>query len=1128
MKNLNKYLLSLLLIVAALPVFADSATIRGIEYYCDNETGKALVHKWHDCSGAITIPESISLNEDKYTITEIGDEAFSDCKSISSVVIPESIVKIGKKAFSGCNGMISVTIPKSIERIGVDAFNGCTGLNWVYISDLEAWCDIAFESSASNPLKYAHDLYLDGELISELKIPESIEYIKSYAFTGSYITSLDIPENVTEIGDEVFSGCVALTSVIIPKSLRYIAYDAFNDCNGLNKVHISDVEAWCNITFESATSNPLKYARHLYLDDKMISELKIPEGITAISNFAFTDSYITSLEIPENVKEIGREAFSGCVALTSVTLPETIDIIYGKAFAGCTGLMSLTLPNSVKIIYEEAFKDCSGLTSINIPASLKGLRENVFTGCTALVDIHIADLAAWCKIDFEPETFPLSFLHKLYLGDELIKDLVIPYGIKSIGYGLFAKCSNLISVTIPSSVTDISAYAFFNCNNLRSATVGMSVSHIGKNAFSCYNLTEVKCYSRTPPKIDKEVSPMYPDYPYREDEYIYYFNPFYDTSIATLYVPKGCKEAYAQAPIWCDFSGIYDELTEQVDPNMVIVDGIKYLCDIQTGTAIVKKGLECKGNITIPENVTMDGRSYIVTSIGEKAFSNYYIVSVIIPNTVIEIGTDAFHCHELTSATLGKNVAHIGKNAFYCPKLIEVNCSSITPPEVDKQKGFYADEYTYLNPFYTNQNVILRVPIGCKEAYREAPIWRDFNIISDDLYNESDSNTFLADGVVYYCDRQTCTAMVKKCIDCSGNVGIRETVTIDGVTYKVTSIQESAFSYCSMLESLTIPDSVTEIGANAFTGCSALTTLNISKSMTSIGQYTFSGCTGLISLDISDSVVSIGDKAFSGCTGLKKLTIPASLSEIGMNAFADCEKLEEIHISDLSAWCNIDFAGPYSNPLRYAHYLYLNGSLITDLIIPQGIELIKQYAFQGCVGITTAKIPDSITKIGKFAFSGCSRLKAIALPESVTEIGSYAFNDCSRLGSVTIPASVTSIGDKAFYCSRIETIYCYNKTPINISNKTFRRYNATLYVPSASIERYRQTDVWKNFTDIREIESAGNNDVTVFDEQQLPTDYYNLDGLKVATAAPGETPADLPSGTYIIRCGTKTEKVIIR
>ena len=480
---------------------------------------------------------------------------YSNRESIKSIVIKEGVTSIGKHAFCSLNNLTSVTIPNSVTVIGNYAFgsnviNGCSGLTAVHISDLAAWCKINFSASTSNPLYYAKNLYLNGTLVEELVIPDGITKINDYAFynCGS-LTSVTIPNSVTSIGKSAFSGCKGLTSVNIPNSVTTIGSSAFVGCSSLNAVNISDLAAWCNIKFSASTSNPLNFAKNLYLNGTLVKDLVIPNGVTKINDYAF---------------------FYNCSSLTSVTIPNGVTSIGNSAFYGCSGLTSITIPNGVTSIGNYGFYGCSSMTAVTIPSSITTIESNAFNGCSSLTAVNISDLAAWCNISFKASSSnPLYYAKNLYLNGTLVEELVIPNGVSKINNCTFFNCSSLTSVAIPNSVTTIGSYAFSGCSGLTSITIPNSVDSIGTNAFrectgitsltisnsvttiesaafwGCTGLTSITNLATTPQAVTS---------------YYVFGNPASNTavdySVCTLYVPAESVEAYKAADVWKEFTSL--------------------------------------------------------------------------------------------------------------------------------------------------------------------------------------------------------------------------------------------------------------------------------------------------------------------------------------------------------------------------------------------------------------------------------------------------------------------------------------------------------------------------------------------------------------------------------------------
>ena len=704
-----------------------------------NEDGKSysVVGCIKSLSGEYIIPATY----DNMPVTNIGADAFSGCINLTSVIIPDSVTSVGDNAFTGCKNLISITISDSVTSIGAGAFSNCKSL-----------------------------------------------------------TSITIPSGVTSIGADAFSGCTGLTAV-----------------------HITDLASWNSISFANAFSNPLCYAKNLYLNGELVTNLTIPNGVTKIDNYAFADcDSITSVAIPDSVTTIGDYAFYGCDNLTSVTVPSSVTSIGVRAFDECTNLIAInidnskyssvdgvlfnhdktvliqypdgksdasyTVPDSVTEISAYAFSSCKSLKSVTIPDSVTKMGEGAFHECTSLSAVYITDIALWCNIVFyDYSSNPLYCAGNLYLNDELVTDLVVPDGVTKIGDYAFRGCKSLKSVTIPDSVTSIGDDAFEDCTGLTSVSFGANVKSIGEDSFfKCTNLTAVNI-----------------------------------TDMAS----------------WCkiDFANAYS--------NPLYYAGNLYL-------------------------------------------NGELVTDLVIPDSITRIRFAAFYkCESITSVTIPDSVTSIENSAFY-------NCSNLTSVIIPKSVtsvGYYAFEYcTSLSSVYISD-----IALWCNISF----------------YNHASNPLHYAENL--YLNHELVTDLV-------------------------------------------IPNGVTRIGDYAFRGCKSLNNITIPDSVTSIGKY-----------------------AFYNCTNLPSVSIPNSITDMGYYAFEYCTNLTAVYISDVASWCGISFANASSNPLYCAKNLYLNGELVTDLVIPNSVISICDYAFENCANLDSVAIPFNVTEIGNSVFVNCTNLKYV-------------------------------------------------------------------------------------------------------------------------------------------------------
>ena len=313
-------------------------------------------------------------------VTSVENDAFSGYSNLASVIIPNGLTSIESGAFSGCS-IESIDIPESVVSIGDNALSS-SSLTTVNITNIAAWCNIEFEGIYSNPLRHAN-LYLNGELVTELNIPNTVTAIKGFAFYGyKNITSVNIPSSVTSIEGHAFYGCTSITSVNIPSSVTSIEDYAFAGCSNLTSVSLS-------------------------------------EGLVSIGRGVFISCGFTSIIIPDGVKSIDGEAFENCRNLVSIELPESLVKLWSNVFYECTSLTSVVIPKGITSIERYTFYGCTNLTSVTLPENLGIIKDYAFSRCSNLTSII-------CKA-----TTPPALGDSFYLVDESIDIFVPPFSISA-------------------------------------------------------------------------------------------------------------------------------------------------------------------------------------------------------------------------------------------------------------------------------------------------------------------------------------------------------------------------------------------------------------------------------------------------------------------------------------------------------------------------------------------------------------------------------------------------------------------------------------------------------------------------------------------------------------------------
>ena len=571
----------------------------------------------------VIIPEGVS---------EIGEGAFSNCTSIKDIIIPNSVLSIGASAFQSCASLERVTIGTNVSNIGMSAFNYCNRLKEVHINDIAKWCAIRFGDYYANPLYYAEGLYLLGEKVVDLVIPNGVANIGDYAF-WSYdsLVRVTLPDSVINIGDFSFGGCYSLTNVHISTGVTNIGERAFLS-SAIKEITIPNsikcigdyAFAWCysltNVFFEG---NAPKIGESTFLDVNSSCTIYVDRGSTGWNvyipgemngvnieyvykpiEWTIVDGVLieanlngaTDVTIPSNVTNIGDWVFSNCTSLESVRIPSQVTNIGIGAFAGCWSLIDVSIPESVVNIGDWAFYGCSCLDNVTIPQSVKNIGDRTFDSCSSL------------------------------------RSVVIPNSVTNIGNLAFTYCSSIRSINIPDGVESIGDYAFSYCYWLESIALSASLMHIGSGVFSgCTSLSQITLNK------DNMYLKLENDFLLSKDgtKLISYLG---DKTVVTI--PDGVKHIGTSA-----FSGC-ESLKSVTMPNTVVSIGNS-----------VFEYCRSLSNIAIPDSVT---------SIGDYTF--YFcedLTGISIPNGVTNIGEYAFAwCSSLKSVTIPNSVARVGSWAF--------------------------------------------------------------------------------------------------------------------------------------------------------------------------------------------------------------------------------------------------------------------------------------------------------------------------------------------------------------------------------------------------------------------------------------------------------------------------------
>ena len=1005
--------------------------------------------------------------------TSIGENAFEGCANLEALILPESITEIKAAAFDGTGA--TVYVPNK-AKVDPSAFDGAKRLNYTQLYKEEYayfarvgthWYMAQYKRPTAvfialpNVAKWGESYRIGDGAFSNMTalesavLPDTVDFIGERAFLGcSALNKLVIPAKVTNIGSQAFAG-TALKSVtnnaLVPQT---ITPDVFSGID-LAKVHLmvqpeaagdyATAEVWKDFDLtQTHVEGDFRFAK---VEDQWMligysgneENITLPEDVQGnsydIADCAFMgNEQLLSVVIPEGIQHIGENAFLDCHHLTDISLPSTLTSIGERAFYRCF-LDSVFLPDGIEHIGTYTFRDAC-VNYVKLPANLKTIGYGAFYDCRMkklIVPASVTKIGDYAFYDGQ------------------IQELELSESLKTIGYAAFAYNNSISPVVLPEGLTELGAYAFYY-GYTKLLTIPSTLEKIGKYAF----------YNSVVNIIVKDFRPQ-PQIITGSDNVFGYAR----LGNSTLYVAdEAARAEYLKADVWRTFGSI-----RTIDKELVIGDYVfmrtpdwKYKLVAYTG-----KG---KAELVLPEQV--DGHDYYiddaaflrntditkvtlpagVKKIGDDAFNSCYNLEEINLENVEEIGEYAFiDCYNLSKVRFGNALKSIGYAAFGYVPLIRVDipegmttisefaffenkvrCITLPSTLTFLDNLAFTDSYnenlkmvisknptppvcyTYKGMFKENLgDCILYVPVGCKSAYENAPVWEDFGTI---IEGEPD---MIGD----YVFRQSANG------------------------------SWSLFAYLGNDSEIKLPDDIYgssyTIGNRVFYKNSKLTKVTLGEEVTGIGYASFCECPNLTELNLSAALSGIHDN-FSGAsfygTPITTLTLPSANKNFtlvdGVLFTADKQTLAYLPAGRTGTYDVPegtkklgDFCGYYNN--------------LQQINLPEGLEYIG-WASTYSYTLEQLDIPSSVKEIyNMFLTKANKRLilhsGELNLLNSRFSLKEQGLTDIINYSPAPQPAVVNSFANYAYTSLK----------------------EITLHVPAGSKEAYEAHDCWKQFTIVEDI-----------------------------------------------------------
>ena len=980
----------------------------------------------------ITIPASV---------TAINSMAFYYCRLLTSVVfesapegVEEQALVISADAFKYCASLTSITLPSRITKFNKSIFSMCNSLKSVNIKGTGG--EYVSKDGVLCNADGTEIIYCPIARTGQYTVPSGVTTIGNNAFEGTKITSLVIPAYVTKIGDDAFSkctelksiefkgkksdgrldigsrafyNCTALKSVTLPENLYTLEKYAFGATSNLTEVTVNSGNVnFENAAFGTAATSPEFYVEKLNIGaDLCVIDINGVFGGTVLSkvtvngnnaNYSVVDDVIFNKEItkivyyptnktgdyviPESVVEIGANVFENKL-ISKITIGKNITLIGDFAFAGCENLTEIIfIDGEAKLtIGNNAFQN-TAITGLTLPSRTTEIGEMAFADCVKLESVSFSEKIT----EIKKETFA---------GCEKLKTVTLPANLTAIGENAFAYCTSIESIVIPAKVTQLgeatdgSITAFAMATSLKTITVDENNAKYASKDGVLYG------------KDEKGVL------------------------VTILYCP------IVNTPAEGKF--VVSETVTRIETGAFAynrgIEKIEFDNPAEDFAFGNKVFASCEGlkEISLPKGMTV---------IGESMFEGCTTLEkVFIPNTVVSIQKAAFRmCGSLKTVEFeqgGTNdlIVEDGTSKGTPPSMYGAfsgtsSLKEITFPERTTRIGDYAFALTDHNgnpadSVRQSGLMTINLPSTLKEIGNSV-FYYCYSLTTVNFAENGQLETIGARSFYYAKDIKylTIPATVKR-IDgeaFSYATALKEVFFEEGS--QLTVISDGMFASCSSLEKIKIPASVTAIGLSAFSTCKNLSSVEFEEGikLASIAGKAFSQ-TALKTVKLpknSDGATTLGEKVFESCENLTSVTIPGNSTNI-IKALYGCASLKDIIIDGTSTTVKVENSTLSSLDGKNIYYV-LPSEGVSEFVIPDGVEEIGDYAFDGKKNIGKVVIPASVKKIGQYAFRNCSNLKSIEFNGTgiITTIGNYAFQNCASLESIDLPDSVTTLGNYVF------------------------------------------------------------------------------------------------------------------